>query len=273
MAVRAEQSGRQAALAEALVLVARHELGRGGHAVAASAARRARTLADELAIPRARAAARLVQCALAREDGDVDGAVALAREAAEIAGPAGAVVEALIAARAHESIADTPDGGPVAPAVGAEAARLADAVLADLGLTVARPYRVVAASGQERFVADGDADALGFGDRSLAVDAVREVVVRGGETVADVRRRSLLKRLLFLFAGAPGRVFSKEDLVQRVWEVDYHPLRHDAALFTNIMRVRRLLGKDGSELIRVSDDGYRFCPPEDFLFIEERRDG
>jgi DNA-binding response OmpR family regulator len=66
----------------------------------------------------------------------------------------------------------------------------------------------------------------------------------------------------------PGNTFSKEEIVQSVWNVEYHPLRHDAALFTNIMRIRRLLGKDGADLIRVSDAGYRFTPPKDFVFVE-----
>jgi DNA-binding winged helix-turn-helix (wHTH) protein len=65
-------------------------------------------------------------------------------------------------------------------------------------------------------------------------------------------------------------VFSKEAIVQAVWNVEYHPLRHDAALFTNIMRIRRLLGEDGSEIIRVTEDGYRFAPPRDFLFVIPR---
>ena len=59
-------------------------------------------------------------------------------------------------------------------------------------------------------------------------------------------------------------------IVQAVWNVEYHPLRHDAALFTNIMRIRRLLGEDGSEIIRVTEDGYRFVPPRDFVFVIPR---
>jgi DNA-binding response OmpR family regulator len=103
-------------------------------------------------------------------------------------------------------------------------------------------------------------------DRDLVVDGVREAIVRRGVLVADLRRRSLLKRLLLLFAARPGYTFSKEEIVQTVWQVDYHPLRHDAALFTNIMRIRRL--QDGPDLIRVSEGGYRFSPAADFLFVE-----
>jgi DNA-binding response OmpR family regulator len=143
-------------------------------------------------------------------------------------------------------------------------------VLSDLGLTTVRPYRVVSATNQESFVAEANADLLQMKERVLAVDGVREVIYRNGEQAADLRRRSLLKRLLFLFAGAPGTVFSKEDIVETVWNVEYHPLRHDAALFTNIMRIRRLLGEDGSEIIRVTEDGYRFVPPRDFLFVIPR---
>ena len=93
--------------------------------------------------------------------------------------------------------------------------------------------------------------------------------MRNGEDVADLRRRSLLKRLLFLFAAKPNYVFSKDEIVEQVWEVEYHPLRHDAALFTNIMRIRRLLGEDGIELIQVSEQGYSLVPPKDFLYVED----
>jgi hypothetical protein len=34
-----------------------------------------------------------------------------------------------------------------------------------------------------------------------------------------------------------------------------------------MMRIRRLLGDDGSEIIRATEDGYRFVPPPDFLFV------
>ena len=118
-----------------------------------------------------------------------------------------------------------------------------------------RPGELAAAQGE------GGVEGLGGGGRGDQ---------RRGADTADLRRRSLLKKLLFLFASAPGKVFSKEAIVQAVWNVEYHPLRHDAALFTNIMRIRRLLGEDGSEIIRVTEDGYRFVPPRDFIFVIPR---
>jgi phosphoglycolate phosphatase-like HAD superfamily hydrolase len=207
--------------------------------------------------------------ALARDAGDTRAAVAYAQDAADLAAVAHLSIERLAAERA---LAGIELGGAVLPPVAAtmsEGAReAAERLLTDLGLTLVRPYRVVSAGGEEARVADASADRLRLSDRDLVIDGVREAIVRKGQPVADLRRRSLLKRLLFLFAAQPGRIFSKEEIVQTVWEVEYHPLRHDAALFTNIMRIRRLLGKDGAEVLRVSEEGYRFCPGKDFLFVE-----
>ena len=100
-------------------------------------------------------------------------------------------------------------------------------MLCDLGLTTARPYRVVGAGGEESFVADASPGVLRMDERNLAVDSVREVIIRDGAQIADLRRRSLLKRLLFLFASSPGKTFAKEEIVETVWNVEYHPLRHD----------------------------------------------
>jgi DNA-binding response OmpR family regulator len=113
-----------------------------------------------------------------------------------------------------------------------------------------------------------DSTRLGLERKDLVIDGNGELVLRRGRRVADLRRRTLLKRLLFLFAGAPGRLFSKEEIVEKIWGVEYHPLHHDAALFTNVMRLRRLLGPGGSDLLRVGDGGYLLVPPPDYLFIE-----
>ena len=162
---------------------------------------------------------------------------------------AGLPVERLVAHAAldaisgHEAVADP--SAPSAATMAGTAIEGAARLLTDLGLTAQRPFRVIDAEG----VPSDVAEILRLPNRALAVDGVREVIWRHGQELADLRRRSLLKRLLFLFASAPGKVFSKEAIVQAVWNVEYHPLRHDAALFTNIMRIRRLLGEDGSERV------------------------
>ncbi len=273
-AVLAERAHRTIELAAALVIVSRLELARGDRANARAAATRGAREAAAAGMIRARIHALLALGALARDDDDSASAVSYARDAAELALTAGLPVERLVAHAAldaisgHEAVADpaAPSAATMAPSAIEGAARL----LTDLGLTAQRPFRVIDAEGVPSDVADANPEVLRLPARALAVDGVREVIWRHGSELADLRRRSLLKRLLFLFASAPGKVFSKEAIVQAVWNVEYHPLRHDAALFTNIMRIRRLLGEDGSEIIRVTEDGYRFVPPRDFLFVIPR---
>ena len=274
----AERAGNPADMADALAWRARLELASGDRPAAEVAAARAAREAAHAGATWARCQALLVLAALAREGGEVVAASSYARDAVEVAAGAGLPVERLVAERALAAIAgggegrSTPRTGGEVAGIGAslgEAARdAATRMLADLGLTAVRPFRVISADGQESRVADASPDRLRMAERDLVVDGVREVIVRSGRPVADLRRRSLLKRLLFLFAAQPGAIFSKEEIVQKVWAVEYHPLRHDAALFTNIMRIRRLLGRDGAELIRVGEDGYRFTPGKDFLFVE-----
>jgi tetratricopeptide (TPR) repeat protein len=276
---RAERAGRRAELAEALALSAHLLFARGDKAGAAAAATRAAREARRCGLTAVRLRALLVLAAVAREEGDARTAIAHVTEVAETAATAGLSIERLVAAEAAEVIhggtashpGQTEDGHVRSTARATMSRHALDSaarILADLGLTSARPYRVVLASGVDSFVAAADPERLRMSQRSLAIDGVRELIIRKGEILADLRRRTLLKRLLFLFAAAPGKTFSKEDLVLRIWELDYHPLRHDAALFTNIMRIRRLLGEDGAELIRVSEEGYRFVPPADFLFLD-----
>jgi hypothetical protein len=267
----AERIGNPADLADALAWCARLEMAAGDRAAAELSAGRAAREATASGATWARCAALLVLAAAARENGDLVSASSYARDAAEVASAAGLAVERLVAERALEAIAG-PGGrqtlGGAAAGMSEAARDTATRALADLGLISVRPFRLIGQDGQESRVADASPDRLRMAERDLVVDGVRECIVRSGKSVADLRRRSLLKRLLFLFAAQPGRIFSKEEIVQTVWSVEYHPLRHDAALFTNIMRIRRLLGRDGAELIRVSEEGYRFTPGKDFLFVE-----
>ena len=113
-----------------------------------------------------------------------------------------------------------------------------------------------------------DPALLEFERRELVIDGIEEKIICNGKQTVDLRRRTMLKKLMFLFASTPLKSYTKEEIVEKVWGVEYHPLRHDAALFTNIMRLRRLLGDKGDEMLRVGDNGYTFMPPADFLYLE-----
>jgi hypothetical protein len=279
-ATDAARAGRTADAARALAESARLALAAGDRAGALAAASRALTEGVQGGADRAMARALLVRAAIARDEGDLQQAREHAHAALTIARAGDLGFERCAAASAAELTAresgDLAGAEPLgavrrsaAATLGPIAHAACDRLLSDLGLTPGRPFRLVGADGAAGYAAEVDAGSLKLDKRELVIDGGREVITRAGKTVADLRRRSLLKRLLFLFAGAPGKCFSKEEIVQRVWGVDYHPLRHDAALFTNIMRLRRLLGQGGEDILRVGDGGYRLVPPADFLFVDK----
>lgn len=129
-----------------------------------------------------------------------------------------------------------------------------------------QPYTIVGSDGVKRGAAEGDPRIADLPRRSLAIDDVREVVWKDGREI-PLRRRMLLRRFLLLFAQSPGATFSKEDVVRAVWGVEYHPLRNDPALFTSVMRIRKMLGDASGDILRSGEGGYRLVVPEDFCCV------
>ena len=84
--------------------------------------------------------------------------------------------------------------------------------------------------------------------------------------VVSLKRRPVLRKLLYALAARPNTVLSKEDLASHLWAARYNPLRHDNALWVNLRRLRVLLQKSGL-VIELSDDGYRLAVPEGFVYI------
>jgi DNA-binding response OmpR family regulator len=276
----AERAGRRATLARILADAARLHHALGHRSAAQSAAARALAEGAELGIDGAVARALLVNAALARDSGDLPIARTAADDALTVARVAALPIERAVAAGAAEALARAAGDMVVretlanvthaASATLTVAAQTAvDRMLAELGLAAGCAFRIVVADGASSYAASATPALAAIERRDLAIDGVNDRVIRRGRVIADLRRRTLLKRLLFLFAGAPGRLYPKEDIVSRVWGVSYHPLRHDAALFTNVMRLRRLLGENGQDILRVGEGGYRFVPPPDFLFVEK----
>lgn len=61
--------------------------------------------------------------------------------------------------------------------------------------------------------------------------------------------------LLLLFAGHPGRAFSREFLVERIWGYEYDGF--DRNVDTHITRLRKKLGPLGDNIVTVWGVGYR----------------
>ncbi|HEX6348422.1 MAG TPA: response regulator transcription factor [Candidatus Dormibacteraeota bacterium] len=66
-------------------------------------------------------------------------------------------------------------------------------------------------------------------------------------------------QLLHLFVSNPGRAFSREFLLERIWETRFEG--YDRAVDTHITRLRRKLGPLGDSITTVWGVGYRFQRP------------
>ena len=62
--------------------------------------------------------------------------------------------------------------------------------------------------------------------------------------------------LLTLLASNPGRAFSRDFLLERLWGDDYEGF--DRTVDTHIMRLRKKLGDIGEKIVTVWGVGYRF---------------
>ncbi|HEX3764533.1 MAG TPA: AAA family ATPase [Kofleriaceae bacterium] len=90
--------------------------------------------------------------------------------------------------------------------------------------------------------------------RTIVVDR-KEHAIRVGDDVVTLASRPILRRILYTLLATPGRSTTKASLAAALWSSEYHPERHDGALWTNLKRLRDLL--QGSGLRVVTDStGY-----------------
>ncbi|HEX5505856.1 MAG TPA: response regulator transcription factor [Thermomicrobiales bacterium] len=82
--------------------------------------------------------------------------------------------------------------------------------------------------------------------------ATREVVSAGRPVQLTAKEFDLLR----LLAGNPGRVFSREYLLDRVWGSDYAGF--DRTVDTHILRLRKKLGPAGERIATLWGVGYKF---------------
>jgi DNA-binding response OmpR family regulator len=76
---------------------------------------------------------------------------------------------------------------------------------------------------------------------------------------ADLHLTPKEYELLALFAAHPGRAFSRDFLLERIWDQDFEGF--DRAIDTHVRRLRRKLGPLGDSITTVWGVGYRFVPP------------
>ena len=92
-------------------------------------------------------------------------------------------------------------------------------------------------------------------------------IVRGALSIYELERRATLHgeeldlppkeyELLLLLVSNPGRAFSREYLLQRLWGYDYDGF--DRTVDTHIMRLRKKLDTQGEKIVTIWGVGYRF---------------
>lgn len=83
---------------------------------------------------------------------------------------------------------------------------------------------------------------------------------RKGMGQVSLQGQFVLRDLLALFLESPGVVFSKEELVAKVWKENYSPLLHDNKIYVTLKRLRQALQPlfpDVDAILR-SRNGYSF---------------
>jgi DNA-binding winged helix-turn-helix (wHTH) protein len=96
----------------------------------------------------------------------------------------------------------------------------------------------------------------------LMIDRERKVIIEPKIGEVHFERRFVLLEIFYLLAMSPGRVFSKEDLVDKIWRESYNPMIHDSKVYTSISRLRKLIEPDFKRPIYILNerDGYAFNP-------------
>ena len=107
---------------------------------------------------------------------------------------------------------------------------------------------------RRRAVRRGAADTFAFG--AATVDASTLTVTASDGTSQRLLPREL--KLLKLFAENPGKVFSRDELLDRFWGVSYYGTTR--TLDQRLMLLRKKLGSDAVRIESVHGVGYRFAP-------------
>ncbi|MBR5712347.1 MAG: response regulator transcription factor [Lachnospiraceae bacterium] len=97
-------------------------------------------------------------------------------------------------------------------------------------------------------------------DAVISVDGLSVNSVTGKVTAdgAEVELPALDYRLLRYFLANRGRILSREQILDRIWGMDYEG--SDRVVDTHVKKLRRALGEQGRHIETVIKEGYRFVP-------------
>lgn len=78
----------------------------------------------------------------------------------------------------------------------------------------------------------------------LVINEASQTIKEKNKGNVEFKNQFILLDLLNLFVKNPGRVFSKEELVEKIWGQEYNPSVHDNKVYVTIKRLRKLIEPD-----------------------------
>lgn len=107
---------------------------------------------------------------------------------------------------------------------------------------------------------------------SIIFDCNKKLIIEKEKGDIHFDRRFILLEIVCLLASHPGRVFSKQEVVETVWKMNYNPLLHDNKVYTSINRIRKLIEADfkSPRYILNERNGYSFNQDVAVEWIEKK---
>ncbi len=92
----------------------------------------------------------------------------------------------------------------------------------------------------------------------MVVNFNNKLIVEKQKGNVNFKNQFVLLDLLKLFVTQPGTIYSKEDLVTKVWKQDYDPLVHDNKIYVTIKRLRKMIepNQEKPQYIFRKKEGY-----------------
>ena len=81
-------------------------------------------------------------------------------------------------------------------------------------------------------------------DHDMIVDWTDKMITEKEKGQIDFKNQFVLLDMLKLFFSNPGVVYTKEDLVRKIWDQQYDPSVHDNKIYVTVKRLRDLLEPD-----------------------------
>ena len=98
------------------------------------------------------------------------------------------------------------------------------------------------------------------GQYDISLNTSSNMIIEKTKGSVEFKNQFILLDLLRLLANTPGKIYSKEDLIEQIWQQDYNPIVHDNKIYVTIKRLRKLIEPEYEKpkYIFRSKKGYYF---------------